>query len=52
MGNRKAQLCNALKALGVKNARVHVENRFDRGDVYVNGKYFGVFDYARNTFVD
>lgn len=52
MENRKAQLCNALKALGVKNARVHVENRFDRGEVYVNGKHFGVFDYARNTFVD
>lgn len=52
MENRKAQLYNALKALGVKNARVHVENRFDRGEVYANGKYFGVFDYARNTFVD
>ncbi len=52
MENRKTQLCNALKALGVKNARVHVENRFNRGEVYVNGKRFGVFDYARNTFVD
>lgn len=52
MENRKAQLCNAFKALGVKNARIHIENRFDRGEVYVNGKYFGVFDYARNTFVN
>lgn len=52
MENRKAQLCNAFKALGVKNAHIHIENRFDRGEVYVNGKYFGVFDYTRNTFVD
>lgn len=52
MENKKTMLCGALKALGIKSKHVHVENRFNRGWVYLNGEYFGVFDYARNTFVD
>ena len=41
----------ALKSLGV-TGKVRIEGSGDRVRVYVNGKYFGTFDYVRKTFVD
>lgn len=38
----------ALKALGVAG-KVRIE---PDGRVYVYGKYFGTYDFTRNTFVD
>ena len=45
----------ALKALGVgrKGDKVSVENNRDtRSIVFINGKYFGIYDFIRRTFVD
>jgi len=41
----------ALITLGVKGKISVIKNTFDL-TVYVNGKYFGIFDKKKNTFVD
>jgi hypothetical protein len=41
----------ALKSLGV-TGKVRIESNGDRVRLYVDGKYFGTFDYDRKTFVD
>ena len=45
-------LFEALTKLGVKGAIVTKWITADRIAVYVNGKYFGIWDTIRKTFVD
>lgn len=42
-------LIKGLKILGIHG---HVEVNTRNGFVYVNGEYFGVWSFERNTFVD
>ena len=44
-------IVQALKALGV-HGKVRIENDGNRARVYVDGKYFGTFDFEGKTFVD
>jgi hypothetical protein len=41
----------ALKALGV-TGKIRIESSGDRARVYVDGEYFGTYDFGRNTLVD
>ncbi len=43
------KLIAGLKIFGVNG---HVSVSTKNGFVYVDGKYFGVWDFARNTFID
>lgn len=43
---------NALEKLGVKGSVRIKESSFNAYIVFVNNKYFGVFDTNKNTFVD
>ena len=44
-------IIRALTALGVAG-KVRIVEQDGRAVVYVDGKYFGIFDYQKNTFVD
>lgn len=48
------QVRTALDALGIKSGAVfrRIGNDPTRLEVIVDGKYFGIFDTNRNTFVD
>ena len=50
MDRRKA-ICRALQALGV-HGHVRIVGSGDRARVYVDEKYFGMYDFQRGTFVD
>ncbi len=52
MTNQTKRIFNALHQLGVKSVKVHLEYSFQRAAVFVNGVYFGIYDFPRNTFVD
>lgn len=51
---RKKQLIIAdLNALGVSFKKLTITpNKDTVGGVYVDGKFFGTFDYIKRTFVD
>lgn len=51
---RKKQLIiAALNALGVSFKKLTITpNKDTVGGVYVDGKFFGIFDYIKRTFVD
>lgn len=50
---KKTAIREALRSLGYTNAQFWaVASSPDRAELYVNGEYFGVFDYTRKTFVD
>jgi hypothetical protein len=48
----KEQICLALQNLGIKGKVKVSQAGISRYKVEVNGKYFGIFDMNRNTFVD
>lgn len=51
--DKKTIIIAALQALGVKAKALEITPDNDPiGNVYVNGEFFGVFDYIRRTFVD
>ena len=51
--DKKPIITAALLALGVSFRTVEITPDNDTiGNVYVNGEFFGVFDYIRRTFVD
>ena len=51
--DKKPIIIAALHALGVKAKTLEITPDTDTiGNVYVNGEFFGVFDYIRRTFVD
>ncbi len=50
---KKKLIIVALKALGVRFIKLEITSDNDTiGGVYVDGAYFGTFDYIRMTFVD
>ena len=50
---KKFIIRNALKALGISEGRLSIpSNENTVGSVYINGVYFGLFDYIKRTFVD
>lgn len=51
---RIKQVRKALDALGIKSGAILREVGDDpsRLEVFVDGKYFGIFDTNKNTFVD
>lgn len=52
MESIRKQIETALRQLGVTGTvRVH-RRGLDRYHITVNGRYFGIFDTAKNTFVD
>lgn len=44
-------IVRALTALGVAG-KVRIIEQDGRAVVYVDGRYFGIFDFGKNTFVD
>ncbi len=51
--DKKPIIIAALQALGIKPRELEITPDTDTiGNVYVNGEFFGVFDYIRRTFVD
>lgn len=52
--NRTEEIMEALKALGYKKIReLRIDNpSSELTNVYLNGEYFGVYDFRRGTFVD
>ncbi len=51
--DKKPIILAALASLGVKVRELEITPDTDPiGNVYVNGEYFGVFDYIKRTFVD
>ena len=46
-------IINALNSLGFHTGRLSIpSNENTVGSVYINGVYFGLFDYIKRTFVD
>ena len=41
----------ALRVLGV-TGRIEVHEKLDKAIVYVDGQYFGIYDFEKSTFVD
>lgn len=52
MDSVKKQVATAMKHLGVKGTVKVVHIGFNNYRILLNGKYFGIFDTDRNTFVD
>ncbi len=51
--DKKPIVTAALAALGVKVRELEIAPDNDTiGNVYVNGEFFGVFDYVKRTFVE
>lgn len=51
--DKKPIITAALAALGVKVRQLEITPDNDTiGNVFVNGEFFGVFDYVKRTFVD
>lgn len=51
--DKKPIVTAALAALGVKVRQLEITPDNDTiGNVYVNGEYFGVFDYIKQTFME
>ena len=51
--DKKPIVTAALRELGVKVRELEIVPDTDTiGNVYVNGEFFGVFDYIKRTFVD
>lgn len=51
--DKKPIIIAALAALGVKVRELEISADTDTiGNVYVNGEFFGVFDYNNRTFVE
>ncbi len=51
--DKKPIITAALAALGVKVRQLEITADNDTiGNVYVNGKFFGVFDYTKRAYVD
>ena len=51
--DKKRIVLDALNALGVSFKMVDITHNTDTvGSVYVDGKFFGIFDYIKRTFVD
>lgn len=51
--DKKPIIIDALAALGVRVRELEITADTDTiGNVYVNGEFFGVFDYTKRTFVD
>lgn len=48
----KELITNALLSMGVQGDVKIVQVEFHRHKVLVNGKYFGIFDIDKKTFVD
>ncbi len=45
------EIAAALKLLGV-SGKIHFEKGLNVAIVYVDGKWFGIYDFIRKTFVD
>lgn len=53
INNKITSLRAALTALGLKSGKVSVENNRDNiSRIFIDGEYFGTFDYVLKTFVD
>lgn len=52
MADPKEKILTALKHLGIKGEVRISQYGFHLYRVEVNGKYFGIYDIYRNTFVD
>lgn len=53
MRDKKPIILAALAALGVRVRTLEITPDNDTvGNVYVNGEFFGVFDYIKKTFVE
>lgn len=51
--DKKPIIIAALAALGVRVRELEITADTDTiGNVYVNGEFFGVFDYVKRSFVD
>lgn len=51
--DKKPIITAALRALGVKVRKLEITPDNDTiGNVFVNGEFFGVFDYVKRAFVD
>ncbi len=51
--DKKPIIIAALQELGIKARELEITSDTDTiGNVYVDGEFFGVFDYIRRTFVD
>lgn len=45
-------IVNALKKLGENSTNIKMRISHGLAVVYVNNKYFGIYDFRRETFVD
>lgn len=53
INEKKPIVLAALSALGVQVRELEITPDTDMiGNVFVNGEFFGVFDYSKRTFVD
>ena len=51
--DKKPIIIAALRALGVRVRELEITADTDTiGNVFVNGEFFGVFDYIKRSFVD
>ncbi len=51
--DKKPIITSALAALGVKVRELEITADTDTiGNVFVNGEFFGVFDYTKQAFVE
>ncbi|MDE7362857.1 MAG: hypothetical protein K2N38_13090 [Oscillospiraceae bacterium] len=51
--DKKPIIIAALAALGVRVRELEIAADSDTvGNVYVNGEFFGVFDYVKQAFVE
>ena len=47
-----SEIIRAIRALGERRRDIRICDRGEVAAVYVAGSYFGVYDYARRTFID
>ena len=46
------EITEALDKLGALNEYIELVHNGERAKVYLDGEYFGIYDFVRRTFVD
>lgn len=49
---KRQEITNALRRFGERSHNIVINDKGSTAIVFVNRKYFGIYDFIRKTFVD